>query len=256
MAAKQTRNERARSTAAQLRKLLPSAVRDIRRKVLRRRFHPEVPALDIELHFDGRKSRFLAYEMDGHGGQFSRERNGQTFIGGVYPVLSKALRFPGVEFDELEAPLARWFREAWGRAGGARFPLRTTFRVHDDIKEHLLAKGSKRPRRRAPNARSDTNSLRGLLAVTRRPARENRRDRVARGLARAQLIRSARRGVRSAAGALVLVERAFSGRLPDIITNPTLMMCAPRSTWRNARCRRRPTAVPSPPSWPVRSRPP
>jgi len=41
-------------------------VRDIRRKVLHRRFRPEIPALEIELHFDGRQSRFLAYEMDGH----------------------------------------------------------------------------------------------------------------------------------------------------------------------------------------------
>jgi len=145
MAARQTRKDRARSTAAQLATLLPSAVRDIRRKVLQRRFHPDIPALDIELHFDGRKSRFLAYEMDGRGNQFAVERNGQTFIGGGYPVLSKALRFPGVEFDELEAPLARWFRKAWARAGGARFPLRTTYRVHDDAKQHLLAKGSRRP---------------------------------------------------------------------------------------------------------------
>jgi len=44
-------------------------VRDIRRKVLHRRFRPEIPALEIELHFDGRQSRVLAYEMDGHGNQ-------------------------------------------------------------------------------------------------------------------------------------------------------------------------------------------
>jgi hypothetical protein len=94
--------------------------------------------------------------MDGHGNQFSLEQDGQTFIGGVYPVLSKALRFAGVEFDELEAPLARWFRDAWTRAGGARFPLRTTFRVHDDIKEHLLAKGTPSRSRRPAGRRSPT----------------------------------------------------------------------------------------------------
>ena len=33
-------------------------MRDIRRKVLHRRFRPEIPALEIELHFDGRQSRF------------------------------------------------------------------------------------------------------------------------------------------------------------------------------------------------------
>ena len=135
--------------AAQLERLLPAAVRDIRRRVLKRRLNPLVPALDIELHFDGRSFRFLAYEMDGKGNQFSFEREGVTYLGGVFPALSKALRFRDVEFEELEAPLVRWFRKAWTRAGGARFRLRTTFRVHDDVRQYLLAKGTPVTSRRA-----------------------------------------------------------------------------------------------------------
>jgi predicted DNA-binding WGR domain protein len=161
MVAKETRKERDRSTAARLAQLLPSAVRDIRRKILRRRFHPQAPALEIELHFDGRRSRFVAYEMDGRGNQFTSVRNGKTSFGGVYPVLSRALTFPGVEFNELEAPLARWFRDAWARAGGVRFPLRTTFRVHDDIKEVVLAKGSARPAPPPPGRRWRLEFIRG-----------------------------------------------------------------------------------------------
>ncbi|HXU07264.1 MAG TPA: hypothetical protein VN903_40210 [Polyangia bacterium] len=144
--------------AAQLERLLPAAARDIRRRVLQRRFNPMVPALDVELHFDGRQSRFLVYEMDGKGNQFSVERDGAVLLGDVRPALSKGLRFADVELEELEAPLVRWFRKAWARAGGARFPLRTTLRVHDGVEEHVLTKGTPRssgaaPRLARPRAR-------------------------------------------------------------------------------------------------------
>jgi len=54
-----------------------------------------------------------------------------------------------VEFEELEAPLIRWFRKAWAQAGGARFRLPATLRIHDDIKEYVLSKGSPVSSRRA-----------------------------------------------------------------------------------------------------------
>ena len=132
--------------AAQLERLLPGAVRDIRRRVLQRRFNPKVPALDIELAFDGRRSRFLVYEMDGQGNQFTTERDGALYFGAVRPALSKGLQFADVEFETLEARLVRWFRKAWARAGGARFPLRTTLRVQDGVDEYVLAKGARADR--------------------------------------------------------------------------------------------------------------
>ena len=72
-----------------------------------------------------------------------------------------------------------------------------------------------------------------LLAVARRPAREDLRDGVARGLARAPLVRTtAPRRWRRSPSLWYSWKRAFCGWLEDIATKPAATMCAPRLTFR------------------------
>jgi len=67
----------------------------------------------------------------------------------VFMPVGTAGTVKGIRFEELEAPLIRWFRKAWAQAGGARFRLPATLRIHDDIKEYVLSKGSPVSSRRA-----------------------------------------------------------------------------------------------------------
>lgn len=132
---------------ARLAKLLPEAIEDLRRLVLERRLHSATRSLAIELNFERGIPRFVGYELDSTGNQTAVEEDGGFLMVPGFRVFAARLRFFSLaesrKFEPaLQAPLfVRWFRQSWDQAGGKRFVMPATLRLHDASAEQRLSKG-------------------------------------------------------------------------------------------------------------------